>query len=257
MYFVWFLTPVLLVAAIFMAKGRWGRKQQKMLQEVTLASRVWEEAKTDQVVDQLIERTVSERIAPQMAELAHPKQEKLLAKIRAFYVCYSSTNFENFKHLRLEQPFRIGTNLTSFLTDVAKRQQVQLPTADEQIAKLGWELMNGTNRITNLDADSVVLSFFETRKFNNSYLKISIAQLPNAAVLCWKDYIVNLPTPDDLSRNGRPVTYFSLEQFVRFNGKLQRAANAMKLIGYWDEERSDWTLWRLCLLLSEDYSTLF
>jgi hypothetical protein len=102
-----------------------------------------------------------------------------------------------------------------------------------------------------------VLSFFDTGRFDNSYLKISISQLPNAGVLCWEDYIVNLPTPADLSRNGQPVTFFSLEQFVRFNGKLQRAANAMKVIGYWDEEHSDWILWKLCLLLSEDYSTLF
>lgn len=247
----------MLVVCIIAAKGRWGKRQEQLVQEVGAASKVWQRAKTDDIVGQLRERTLEQRLAPQMAQLSGTRRDKLLDKIRAFYVCYSNTNFENFKHLRLEQPFRIGTNLTSFLQDVAKQRHMKAPTDEEQQAKLGWELMNGTNRITNLDMDSVTLSCFETRQFNNSYLQISISQLPNAAVLCWEDYIVNLPTPEDLGSNGQVVSFFSLEQFVRFNGKLQRAANAMKVIGYWDEVRSDWILWKLCLLLSEDYSTLF
>jgi hypothetical protein len=253
-----FVVPtVVLVLLVFAARERWRKGQAQIVQEVRSAEKGWGRVQTTAVEDALAGGALEARLRPQMAQLSEEKRKKLLDKVRDFHFCYSNTNFDGFRRLRLEQPFKVGTNLIVFLQEVAAQGRTKLPMLDQEKARLGWQLMNGTNMLTHVDVSSMLLTFFQTRHFDNSYLKISISGLPDAAVLCWEDYIINLPTPQDLSTNGHEVSYFSLEEFVRFNGKLQRAPNAMKTIGYWDPGSADWILWEMCLLLSEDYGTLF
>jgi hypothetical protein len=224
--------------------------------EVSDAARVWQSADAVPLSEEIIRRIVEEKVSAALPQLDEAKRLKLGHKLAEFYACYSGTNFEGFRILRLQRPFRIGENLGTFLGELASKG-VHVPDTDEGKVRVAWERLNGTNRITHIDPASVTISTFEVTRLDRSYLKISISGLPTAIPLCWDHYVESLPTLEEVLGKGGPVLCFSAEQFVRMNLKREGCANAIKILGFWDETSSDWVLWNLCLMLSENYGTLF
>lgn len=204
-------------------------------------------------------RAVHAHAGTNLNTLSENEREKLFACINRFYDCYSSGKYDDYKTFRLNTPFTIREEISSFFKKIAASKGIDLKS-DGDILRFGWNYENGTNKIGEVSEDSMVLSVM-TR--NDAGIQLHLPSVatnwPEFAVAsCWDAGIVYKPTPDDILKNEGSLLFFKLQFFARFYPNVDSPATPLVFVGYWDPTQNNWMPSALCHMLQVGgYNTMF
>lgn len=183
--------------------------------------------------------------ATNLNRLNDGQREKLYRKIKQFYECYSSGDFEKYRAFRLEEPYAVPGAYAAAITKLAADSGATLGS-DADILRYAWRKFNGTNRLARVDTSSIKLFLCDSADLGMSLRRPSIVGFPGSAVTCWEGAVSYNPSPQDLLNRQHSLLFFCLDQFARMNNLTDGPATPLRLVGYWDPDHADWRPLYLC-----------
>jgi hypothetical protein len=213
--------------------------------------------KTRPVSKEEFHNAIARKIQTELTHLPEKQREKLATCLERFYDCYSSGEFEAFRRFRLHQPFAIKMEIAQYFKQNASSQGIELKS-DEELLRFGWGLTNGTNRIGQVNLESVAVSLVKKQDLTKmaDLRRPSAGDFPGIAVTCWEGVVSYEPAPGELLTRDGEVSFIKLEVFVRFD-LTEGPATPLTFLAYWDSQRGDWMPYALCSVLRvNNYRTM-
>lgn len=214
--------------------------------------------KTQPMTAEEFDQTVRLHAGTSVAGLKASERERLFTCLDRFYRCYSSGGFQAYKEFRLRPPFTLGERVASAMRKIATKQGL-IVESGEDLLRLDWDKCNGTNRIGEVSAQSIVLSVAERKDLGWDLRQPSGTALPGlGGASCWEGAVVYQPSPEDLLKQDGTLRLFRLEVTVRYSPFTTGPATPLVLLGYWDKTREDWMPLVMCTRFHVGgYSTVF
>jgi hypothetical protein len=252
-------TTLALVLLIIFHKAINNNSSQFLVNQLAKAGESLDQVKTHLVTLEGFNRAILERAGTNLDSLSESERAKLLSCINNFYSCYSSGHFDDYKQFRLRPPFTVNKDIVSFVKEKFTSNDIDLKS-DQDILRAAWNFFNGTNKIGQIDEESIRLSVVTKSDMGLELRQASDASKwpAIAAATCLENTVLYQPTLADLLEKERSVRYFTLEVKARFNSVADGPAIPIVLVGYWDPTREDWMPYCLCFWISaSQYHTFF
>jgi hypothetical protein len=215
------------------------------------------DVKTEPVDLPALEKALRDRSGAGVASLTDAERDRLFGCIGRFYLCYSSGDFDAYAKFRLLAPFTVSPLMKSALEQMGHSPE---GLSDKEMLRLAWDKLNGTNKITSWDLDSISLSVEERPDLGQSLRRSSTAfrdgVFPGA--MCWGGPVDYEPTAESLLAREGALRLFRLELNVRMNDLQAGPATPIVVMGYWDPTRADWMPLICCAAFRvAGYDTIF
>ena len=229
------------------------------LEIITNMVNAFDEVKTQSLSLENFNQAVHARAGTNLNSLTVAESEKLFACLSRFYACYSSGGFDAYKELRLYPPFAVNKNLSLAAKKNAGSNGVNLNT-DEDILHFAWDQYNGTNKIGEVNENSIHLTVVARHDLGEDLRHPAIAtNWPEInTAMCWEGAVTYQPTPADILKTNGSLRFFSLEISVRFYPLQDGPISPLVFLCYWDPTRENWMPLTLCSMLQvHTYDTIF
>ena len=234
-------------------------RTQRLEDKLVQAAKPLYSVKTQQVGLQEFIQAIREQTGTNLNDLSESQREKLSVFFSRFYSCYFTGKYEEYQSFRLHPPYTISKKTISFVKDrSSKNKELE---SDEAILRTAWDILNGTNRISQVDENSIRLAIVTTSDLG---LKLRVAsdakQWPAiSTATCSEGTVVYQPTVAQLLKKEGKVQYVTLEFKGRFNFITDGPAMPLVLEGYWYPTRDDWMPYAcvLAIFSFSIYDTMF